>query len=701
MKFPILIGMLMTTLLPAADPLPSPPVAKTDPKRLALHGDTRVDPYFWMREKTNPAVTGHLNEENAYTAAAMKRTEALQLKLYGEIVGRMKETDLSVPVREGDWLYYTRTEKGKQYTIHCRKHGGEDAAEEVLLDENELARGEKYFRLGVFRHSPDHNLLAYSTDTSGDEVYTVRVKDLRTGKLLADVVPGVYYSLEWASDNRTFFYNVVDAAKRPYKLFRHRLGTPAADDVMVHHETDERFNVEVQRSKSQQYLFLDVHSETTSEWQYLKASTPEAAFHMIFPRVQDVEYDVTHRSSVFYIRINDKGKNFRLATTPADRPEKATMRELLPHRKDVAIEMVEVFRDHLVVLERAGGLRHLAIENLRSGNKHEVSFEEPAYSVSPAQNPEFNTTELRFNYTSLVTPLSVYDYDMDTKVRTLKKRTEVLGGYDAAQYTSERVFATAHDGVKVPVSLVYRKGVKRDGSAPLLLYGYGSYGITTEPAFAAERLSLLDRGFVFAIAHIRGSGDMGRYWYEDGKLRKKKNTFRDFIACAEYLVAQKYTSRNRLAIQGGSAGGLLMGAVLNMRPDLFHAAIAKVPFVDVLSTMLDASLPLTVTEYEEWGNPNEQAAYEYMRTYSPYDNVEAKAYPNLLVTAGLNDPRVSYWEPAKWVARLRAMKKDGNLLLLKTNMGAGHFGPSGRYERFKETAFDYAFLLMTMGLPLE
>ena len=689
-----LLLFAMTTLLPVQNP----PAAALQPRTFSLHGDKRFDNYFWLREKSNPAVIDYLNAENRYTETAMQRTEALQKKLYDEILGRIKQTDLSVPVREGGYFYFTRTEEGKQYAIQCRKKGSLDAPEEVLVDGNVLASGEKYFRIGVFRPSPDHNLLAYSTDNQGDEVYTIRVKDLRTGQLLTDEVPGTYYDLEWANDNRTFFYTVVDAAKRPYKLFRHRLGTPAKEDVLVYHEPDERFNVHISRSKSRQYLFLKLDSHTTTEYRYLRAGEPEGTFAVLLPRVQDVEYDVAHRGSIFYVRINDTGKNFRLVEMPVSQPAREHFRERIPHRRDVAIEGVDAFRDHLMVVERANGLRRIAVEDLRSGVRHYISFEEQAYSVFPAENPEFDTPWLRFQYTSLVTPMSVYDYDMDRKSRTLLKRTEVLGGYDPGQYVTERISATSYDGVRVPISLVYRKGTKRDGSAPMLLYGYGSYGITTDPAFSSDRLSLLDRGFVYAVAHIRGSGDLGRYWYEDGKLSKKKNTFRDFVAAAEYLVQEKYTSPSRLAIMGGSAGGLLMGAVVNMRPDLFHAVIAKVPFVDVVNTMLDASLPLTVTEYEEWGNPNQQAAYEYIRSYSPYDNVEKKAYPHMLVTAGLNDPRVSYWEPAKWVARLRTLKTDSNLLILKTNMGAGHFGASGRYERFKETAFDWAFLLLTMGM---
>ena len=668
------------------------------PKKLSLHGDTRVDNYFWLREKANPAVREYLESENRYAESVMKTTDKLQEKLYREIVGRVKQTDLSVPTRRGDYFYYTRTEEAKQYSVYCRKKGSLEAAEEILLDGNALGAGQPYFRVGVFTPSPDHNLLAYSTDTVGDEVYTVRVKDLRTGRLLPDSIPGTYYALEWAADNRTFFYTTVDSAKRPFKVFRHRLGAEPSDDALVYHEPDERFTVTLLKSKSREYLFLDVSSHTTSEYCYLRADEAEGAFRVLFPRRQDVEYEAVHHGDSFYVRINDNGKNFRLIRTPVSGATAGNSTEVIPHRAAVTLEAVDAFRDHLVVVERDGGLRQIAIENFKTGLRRRVSFPEPVYTVSPAANPEFDTTLLRFTYASLVTPSSVFDYDMEKTTRELMKQTEVLGGYDPSQYVSERVFATAKDGVRVPISLVYRKGAARDGKAPALLYGYGSYGMSTEPGFSSDRLSLLDRGFVYALAHVRGGSEMGRAWYDDGKLLNKKNTFTDFIACAERLIELKYTSSDRLAIMGRSAGGLLMGATVNMRPDLFKAVVAKAPFVDVLNSMLDTSLPLTVTEFEEWGNPAEQTAYEYMRTYSPYDNVAPKLYPHMLLTGGWNDPRVSYWEPAKLAAKLRATKKGDNLVLLKTNMGAGHFGASGRYENFRETAFDYAFILHALGV---
>ncbi|MFN3326476.1 MAG: S9 family peptidase [Bryobacteraceae bacterium] len=678
------------------------PRAKVVSKEISVHGDTRIDNYFWLREKSNPDVIAYLQAENRYTEAVLKSTEKLQEQLYREIRGRVKETDESVPYRRVRYFYYTRTEEGKQYPIYCRKAESLDAPEQVLLDENELAAGQPYFRIGALAVSPNQELLAYSTDTAGDESYTVFVKNLKTGELLADRVENTYYSLEWANDNETLFYNVIDpVTKRPYKLFRHKLGTQASDDVLVFHEPDEAFTLSLVKTRSREYLILELESATTSEARYLRADEPESEFVVFEPRRHEIEYDLTHHGEHFYFRINDSGKNFRLVRVPVSEPVREKWEEVLPHRAGVLLQSVNPFRRHLVLVEREKGLRRLNIRNLESGESHFVQFPEPAYTVSLAENPEFETTVLRFHYTSLITPPSVFDYDMDTRTRDLKKQTEVLGGYDPSRYQSERIFATAPDGTKIPMSLVYRKGLALDGRNPTLLYGYGAYGITIEPSFSSERLSLIDRGFVYAIAHIRGGSDLGKLWHESGRMLHKTNSFTDFIACAEHLIAAKYTSKDRLAVMGGSAGGLLMGAVVNLRPDLFHAVIAKVPFVDVLNTMLDASLPLTVGEYEEWGDPNEKPYYDYIKSYSPYDNVQKKAYPHMLVTAGLNDPRVSYWEPAKWVARLRAVKQDENLLLLKTNMGAGHFGASGRYERMKETAFDYAFLLHVMGMAAE
>lgn len=677
----------MSSTFPLEDAV-SPPIAKTVVNE-------QNDPYSWLRDRKNPDTIAYLEAENAYTAARMKHTEALQAKLYEEILGRIQQTDQSVPTKREDYFYYTRTEKGKQYAIYCRKHG-EDGLEEVLLDGNQMAQGRNYFRVGNFVPSPDHKLLAYSVDFEGDEAYTIQVKDLVTGGLLADAIPNTYYTLEWTNDNTTFFYTVLDDAKRPYKVFRHRLGT--AEDALVYHETDERFTVEIEKTRSRAYILIDIGSSLTSEFRYLDANQPEGEFKVLLPRVQGTEYDVTHHGNSWFIRTNDGARTFRLVEAPLKDPSRANWREAIAARHDATIESVTAFANHLVTQERERGLTKIRIRNFATGEEHFIGFPEPVYTVGLGANAEYDTNRLRFNYTSLVTPASVFDYNMDTRERVLRKQQPVLGGYDPSQYRSERIFATAPDGVKVPISLVYKKGFERNGKAPMLLYGYGAYGISMDPGFNSDRLSLLDRGMVYAIAHIRGGADLGKPWHEEGRLLRKKNSFTDFVACAAHLIARNYTSAGRLAIMGGSAGGLLMGAVTNMRPDLFAAVVAKVPFVDALNTMLDASLPLTVGEYEEWGNPNEKPFYDYIKSYAPYENVAAREYPAMLVTAGLNDPRVSYWEPAKFVAKLRARKKDHRPLLLKTNMGSGHFGSSGRYEYIKETAFDYAFLLSALGL---
>ncbi len=687
---------LMTLSIKAADTTMHPPVAKIVPKTMSLNGDTRVDNYFWLRDRNDPDTIKYLEDENRYTESVMKHTDRLQSKLYSEILGRIKQTDLSVPTKRGNYFYYTRTEEGKQYPIYCRKRGSLDAKEEVLLDGNVMAEGKKYFRVGNFVSSPNHRLLAYSVDYAGDEAYTIHVKDLVTGKLLADEIPNTYYSLEWGNDNATFFYTVLDEAKRPYKVFRHSLGVKK--DTLIYHETDERFTVELAKTSSRAYILINIGSSVTSEVRYVSADRPKGKFQIILPRVQETEYDVTHHGDSFFIRTNDGAKTFRVVEVPVKDPSKPNWKEVLPARPDVTVEGVLAFKDYFVTEERDRGLSKIRIQNFNTGQVHYIDFPEPVYTAGFGANAEYDTKVLRFTYTSLVTPNSVFDYNMDTRERELKKQQEVLGGYDPSKYQSERIYATAPDGVKVPISLVYKKGLVQNGKAPMLLYAYGSYGISTDPTFSSDRLSLLDRGFVYAIAHIRGGADLGKPWHEDGRMLKKKNTFTDFIVSAEHLIAEKYTSADRLAIMGGSAGGLLMGAVTNMRPDLFAVVVAMVPFVDALNTGLDASLPLTVGEYEEWGNPNDKQYYEYIKSYAPYENVAAKQFPNILVTAGLNDPRVSYWEPAKWTAKLRAAKKDNHLLLLKTNMGSGHFGPSGRYEHIKETAFNYAFILDVLGI---
>ncbi|WP_321477180.1 S9 family peptidase [uncultured Paludibaculum sp.] len=670
-----------------------PPTLKAVPKVLEKHGDHRTDNYFWLRDRSNPDVLSYLNAENKYTEAQMADTKALQDQLYKEIVGRIQEDDTSAPVQRGEYFYFTRTQKGKQYPVYLRRKGA-GGPEEVLLDGNVLGAGQKYFQVGAFVVSPDQKLLAYATDTAGDETFTVQVKDLTTGKLLPDQIRNAYYSVEWGADNKTLFYNVLNESKRPFKVFRHTLGSAAAD-AEVFHEPDERFEVTINKTRSRQYLLIDCDSQTTSEVWYLRADQPAGQFTRLYERIQDVEYQVTDHGQNWYVRTSEGAKTFRLMEAPIAQPQ--TRKEIIAARPDVTLEDVDTYADHLVVTERAQGLLRLLVRRFSDGQEHLVSMPEPDYTLAGGGGFEYNTTVLRFSYTSLVTPPSVFDYDMNSRQRTLVKQQAVLGGFKQENYVSERIMGKASDGTLIPISVVSRKGLVKDGSNPCLLYGYGAYGISSDPTFSVERISLLDRGFVYAIAHIRGGGDLGKPWHEAGRMLNKQRTFTDFIAAAQMLIARRYTQPKKLGILGGSAGGLLMGAVVNLRPDLFGAVVAKVPFVDMLSTMMDASLPLTVGEYEEWGNPEDPKYYSYMRTYSPYDNVERQVYPNMLVTAGLNDPRVSYWEPAKWVAKLRTMKKGSNLLLLKTNMGAGHFGASGRYERFKDTAFDYAFLLKALG----
>jgi oligopeptidase B len=673
-----------------------PPMTEKKTKTTKIHDDTMIDDYFWLREKTNPEVIAHLDAENSYAEAMMKPTAALQDKLYKEMVGHIKETDDSVPYRWGEYFYYTHTEKGKQYPINYRKKGSLNAKQELVLDQNELAKGLKFFSIGAFVPSDDGNLLAYSTDTTGYRQYKLQIKDLRTGQLLPESFERVG-NVAWATDNKTIFFTTEDAVtKRSDKFFRHALGSDKTD--LIFEEKDELFDVGTARSRDKAVILLGSESKTSTEWRFLPADAPTAELRTISPREADHEYNVDHRSGLFYIRTNKGAKNFRVVTAPVSNPGQTNWKELIAHRPEVKVEDIDLFANNLVLSEWEKGLQRIEILDFHTNKRHRVDFPEPVYSASLAQNHEFATPVVRYNYQSLVTPSSVFDYDMNTHKATLLKETEVPGGFDKSNYKSERLFATAPDGTKIPLSVVYRKETRLDGSAPLLLYGYGSYGISIAPNFSSNRLSLLDRGVVYVIAHIRGGGELGEEWRQEGRMMKKMNTFTDFIASADYLVKNKYTSSDRLVIQGGSAGGLLMGAVANMRPDLFKAVVAQVPFVDVLNTMLDASLPLTTSEYIEWGNPNEKAAYEYMKQYSPYDNVGRKNYPSMLVKVSLNDSQVPYWEGAKLVARLRAMKTDSNPLLLKTNMGAGHGGSSGRYDFLHEVAFDYAYMLWQMGL---
>jgi oligopeptidase B len=694
----------------------TPLAAPRRPTVLRAHGDERVDDWYWLRDRDDPEVVAYLESENEYTRAAMAHTEALQQGLFDEIKSRVQETDASAPVRKGPYEYFTRTIEGKQYGVHCRRPAGTPGlpdpfaapgtppGEEVLLDENVLAEGHEYFAVGGFTVSPDYTRLAYSVDVTGGERYELRFRDLRTGKDLPDVVPDVYYGLAWANDNRTCFYTRPDAAMRPWQIWRHRLGTPPGDDALVHQEDDDRFYASVGRTRTGQYVIISVASKVTTEVWFVDADDAEVAPRVVEPRRQGVEYDVEHHRSEqhgerFFVLTNDGGaENFKLMVAPVDRPGRDQWRDVVPHRADVRLEDVDAFAGHLVLSERAEGLERIVVRRLVDDDTHVVAMPDPVYSAGVGANPEFETATLRFEYTSLVAPLSSYEYDLETRERTLLKQQPVPG-YEPTRYESHRLWATAPDGVRVPVSVVHQRGLEHDGNAPAVLYGYGSYEISIDPSFSSARVSLLDRGVVFAIAHIRGGGELGRRWYEDGKLEHKPNTFSDFIACAEHLVAERYTSPVRLAARGGSAGGLLMGAVANLRPDLFRAIVAEVPFVDVVTTILDESLPLTVTEWEEWGNPvTDPEIYKVMKSYSPYDNVEAKEYPAMLVTSGLNDPRVQYWEPAKWVAKLRATKIDDHVLLLKTEMGAGHAGPSGRYDAWRDEALVLAFILDQLGV---
>jgi oligopeptidase B len=673
-----------------------PPVTEKKPKVTEINGDRLVDNYFWLREKSNANVIAHLEAENAYTATMMKPTEALQEKLYNEILSHIKQTDTNVPYRWGNHFYYTRTVEGKQYPIYCRKQGSLEAPEEILLDVNEMAKGQKFMSIGSFAPSDDGNLLAYSTDNTGYRQYTLHVKNLKTGELLAENIERVD-NVAWATDNKTIFYVTEDAVtKRSDKFFRHVLGSDKYD--LVYEEKDELFDIGTDRTRDKAVIMLGAFSKTSTEFRYIPADNPNADWKIILPRQADHEYDVDHRGDLFYIRTNKGAKNFRVVTAPVSDPSEKNWKEFVAHRPAVKVEGIDLFANHAVVSEWENGLQQIEVVDFKTDKRHRIAFPEPVYSAGINSNREFNTNVVRYSYQSLTTPNSVFDYDMNTQKATLLKQTEVPGGFDKANYKSERVFAVASDGTKIPMSVVYRKNVKLDGSAPMLLYGYGSYGVSIAPTFSASRLALLDRGVVFAIAHIRGGGELGEPWREAGRMMNKINTFTDFIACAEHLVKNKYTSKDRLVIQGGSAGGLLMGAVTNMRPDLFKAVVAQVPFVDVLNTMLDASLPLTTSEYIEWGNPNEKAAYDYMKKYSPYDNIHKANYPSMLVKVSLNDSQVPYWEGAKLVAKLRDYKTDHNPLLLKVNMGAGHGGASGRYDAIHETAFDYAFMLWQMGL---
>ena len=682
------------------DRLPPQPIAPQREHTVTVHSDAWADPWFWLREQDDPATMEYLHAENAYTDAFLDPLKSFQDTIYEEIRVRIKEDDNTVPAKEGDYYYYVRYEEGGQYPIYCRKHGSEQGIEEIILDVNLLAEGQDYTRVGAIENSPNHRLLAYGVDFDGSEQYTIRVVDLTTGDLLPDVIPNTYYSLAWCNDNRTLYYSVLDENHRPVSIYRHTLGDDPSHDTLVYHEDDPRFFVGCDRSNTHRFIYVVAGGNNMSEWRFLDADDPDAELALIEPRSADFEYDVVDHGRRFIIRHNGGGaKDFMLSYTPITQPGWDHWAEFMEHEPGRPIRGMEAYRDHLVVGCRRDGLPQVMVMRLSNGETHYIAgIEEDDFAMSPRSGFEFDSTSLRFGYTSMKTPAAVYDYDMETRTRTLRKQQEIPSGYDANQYVTRRIWATARDGTAVPISLLMRADVSVDGKSPLYLYGYGSYGLAMEASFSISALSLVDRGFIFAIAHIRGGMEMGWDWYENGKLLNKRNTFNDFIDCAEHLIAEGYSSAGRIAAAGGSAGGMLMGAVVNERPDLFGCVVAHVPFVDVLNTMLDDSLPLTTMEYNEWGNPNEPEYYEYMRTYSPYDNVSAQDYPSMLVTGGISDPRVTYWEPAKWVAKLRTMRTDDNPLLLRIHMESGHAGASGRFERIKEVAEEYAFVLNTFGL---
>ena len=675
-----------------------PPVAEKIGKELTIHGHTRIDSYYWLNERENPKVKEYLEAENEYKNTVMKHTEAFQEELYNEIVGRIKKTDMSVPYKSESYYYYTRYEEGGEYPVYCRKKESMEGEEEILLNVNQNAEGYAYYGVTGLTVSTDNNLLAYGVDKVSRRKYTIHFKNIETGEMLKDEIPNTTGRAIWANDNKTVFYSTKDPALRSFKIFKHILGSDASGDKEIFHEADITFSTSVTKTKSKKYLIIGSRSTLSTEYRYLDANKPDGEFKIVQPREKDLLYNVDHFKDRFYIRTNLNAENFRLMETPVDKTSKEYWNEIIPHRKDVLLQRFEIFNNFLVVSERKNGLAQLRVINWDDKTEHYLDFVEEAYRASISNNPEFDTDLLRYSYTSLTTPNSIFDYNMKTREKMLLKQDEVLGDFDSINYKTERLYATAKDGTKVPISLVYKKGLDKNGENPLLLGAYGSYGSSRDPSFSSVRLSLLDRGFVYAIAHIRGGQEMGRYWYEEGKLFNKKNTFTDFIACAEHLIAEKFTNPEKLFAQGGSAGGLLMGAIYNMRPDIWKGVIAGVPFVDVITTMLDDSVPLTSGEWDEWGNPNIKEYYDYMLSYSPYDNVEAKDYPSMLVTTGFHDSQVQYWEPAKWVAKLRELKTDDNIILLDTNMDAGHGGASGRFRRYKRSALEYAFMFDLIGI---
>jgi oligopeptidase B len=702
MKSPVYLAVIIAFTFGSCKPsheTMKPPVAKQEPKELIIHGQTRIDPYYWLNERDAPDVIAYLEAENAYTEHVMAPTKDLQQQLFDEMMGRIQQTDMSVPFKLNGYEYYTRFEEGREYPIYCRKADREGALEEVMLDGNTMAENKAFFQIGGWAVSHDNKLLAYSVDTVSRRQYTLYIKNLSTGEVLADAIPNTSGNMAWSNDNKTLYYSIKDETLRSYKIMKHSLGESANDDKLVYHEADPTFSVFVFKTKSTDYVVIGSESTVSSEYRFQPADDPSKPFQVVQPRRRDLLYSIDHYRDHFYIRTNLDAKNFRLMRTPVGKTAIENWEEVIPHREDVLFEDFDIFANYLALVERKNGLNNIRVIGWTSGEDYYIEFDEPAWLAFLSTNMEFDTDKLRYSYMSLVTPNTIYEHDMKTRTRVLLKQQEVLGGYKPSDYVSERFFIPSHDGTMVPVSLVYKKSMfRRDGSNPLVLYGYGSYGASMDTYFSSSRISLLDRGVVWAVAHIRGGQEMGRMWYENGKLLNKKNTFLDFIAAGQYLVNEKYTSTDRMFAMGGSAGGLLVGAVMNMRPDLWKGIVAQVPFVDVVTTMLDESIPLTTGEYDEWGNPNDPVYYDYMLSYSPYDNIEAKAYPALLVTTGYHDSQVQYWEPAKWVAKLRAMKTDQNTLLLKTEMDFGHGGASGRFQALKEQALVFAFMLNELGI---
>ncbi|WP_255449834.1 S9 family peptidase [Seonamhaeicola sediminis] len=677
------------------------PVAIKKPKKLTIHNDVRIDNYYWLNQRENQEVIDYLNAENEYTKKVMQHTESFQKELFEEMKSRIKEEDTTVPYKLNGYWYMTRYEKGKDYPIYVRKKESLQAQEELLFNCNEMAKEHPYFKLGGIAISPDNKLAAFSTDVVSRRQYTIQIKNLETGEILDDIIKNTTGSITWANDNKTLFYTMKDdVTLRSHKIFKHKLGSKVEEDIEVYHEADDTFNTFVYKSKSRQYIIIGSSSTLSTEYRFLNADDPDGTFKVFQERQKNLEYSIAHFNGSFYIMANANGAtNFKLLKTDDNNTSIDNWQEVIPHRNDVLLEDIEIFKNYLVVNEREKGLNKLRIISWDGTEDYYLPFTSETYTVYIGNNPDFDSEFLRYSYNSLTTPSSVIDYNFKTKQSEIKKEQEVLGGkFNKNNYESKRIWATARDGVKVPISLVYKKGIKLDGNNPLLQYAYGSYGSTIDPSFSSIRLSLLDRGFIYAIAHVRGGEYLGRSWYEHGKLLTKKNTFFDFIDCSKYLIQKKYTSQNHLYAYGGSAGGLLMGAVINLNPELYRGVLAAVPFLDVVTTMLDDSIPLTTGEYDEWGNPNNKAYYHYMKSYSPYDNVEAKDYPNILVTTGLHDSQVQYWEPAKWVAKLRELKTDSNILLLHTDMDSGHGGASGRFESLKEVALEYAFLLDLEGV---